>query len=131
MPIRVEKASAESMVKQLYRDLFAREPEREVLRGLVTYLGEGRLSARTQLLRMLKSDEFYDKRLRNKTSEEMAQALYHHVLGRPPESAEALKGAADQLGNLGWRVQIDVMINCEEFLSRFGDDQLPLQKEHP
>jgi hypothetical protein len=129
MPIRVEKTSAESMVKQLYRDLFGREPEREVLRGLVTYFGEGRLSARTQLMRMLKSDEFYDKRLRNKTPEEMARALYHYVLGRPPESAEALKGAADQLGNLGWRVQIDVMINCEEYLGRFGDDNVPLAKE--
>jgi hypothetical protein len=129
MPIRVEKASAESMVKQLYRDLFGREPEREVLRGLVTYLGEGRLSARTQLLRMLKSDEFYDKRLRNKTPEEMARALYHHILGRPPESAEALKGATDQLGILGWRVQIDVMINSEEYLGRFGDDNVPVAKE--
>jgi hypothetical protein len=129
MPIRVERANAETMVKQLYRDLFGREPEREVLRGLVTYLGEGRLSARTQLLRMLKSDEFYDKRLRNKTPEEMSRALYQYILGRPPESAEALKGAADQLGNLGWRVQIDVMINSEEFLGRFGDDNLPASKE--
>ena len=128
MPIRVEKASAESMVKQLYHDLFGREPEREVLRGLVTYFGEGRLSARTQLLRMLKSDEFYDKRLRNKTPEEMARALYHHVLGRAPESAAALKGAADQLGALGWRVQIDVMINSEEYLGRVGDDNLPTVK---
>jgi hypothetical protein len=40
-----------------------------------------------------------------------------------------LKGAADQLGNLGWRVQIDVMINCEEYLGRFGDDTLPTAKE--
>ncbi len=128
MPIRVEKTAAESMVKQLYRDLFGREPEREVLRGLVTYLGEGRLSARTQLLRMLKSDEFYDKRLRNKTPEEMARELYRYILGRPPESAEAFKGAADQLGRLGWRVQIDVMINCEEYLGRFGDDSVPTVK---
>jgi len=117
------------MVKQLYRDLFAREPEREVMRGLVTYFGEGRLSARTQLLRMLKSDEFFDKRLRNKTPEEMARELYRYVLGRPPESTEALRGAADQLGNLGWRVQIDVMINSEEYLGRFGDDNLPIVKE--
>ena len=129
MPIRVEKAGAESMVKQLYRDLFGREPERDVLRGLVTYFGEGRLSARTQMMRMLKSDEFYDKRLRGKTPEEMAGELYRHILGRPPESAEALKGAADQLGNLGWRVQIDVMINCEEYLGRFGDDAVPVAKE--
>jgi len=131
MPIRVEKTAAEGMVKQLYRDLFAREPEREVMRGLVTYFGEGRLSARTQLLRMLKSDEFYDKRLRNKTPEEMARELYRYVLGRPPESTEALKGAADQVGNLGWRVQVDVMINCEEYLGRFGDDTLPIVKKHP
>jgi hypothetical protein len=129
MPIRVEKAGAESMVKQLYRDLFGREPERDVLRGLVTYFGEGRLSARTQMMRMLKSDEFYDKRLRGKTPEEMARELYRHILGRPPESAEALKGAADQLGNLGWRVQIDVMINCEEYLGRFGDDNVPTAKQ--
>jgi hypothetical protein len=130
MPIRVEKAGAESMVKQLYHDLFAREPEREVLRGLVTYFGEGRLSARTQLLRMLKSDEFYDKRLRDKSPEEMARELYRRILGRAPESDEALKGAANQLGNFGWRVQVDVMINCEEFLGRFGDDKLPTAKEH-
>src|SRR6516164_8652716 len=130
MAIHLEKTSAESMVKQLYRDLFAREPEREVLRGLVTYFGEGRLSVRTQLLRMLKSDEFYDKRLRNKTPEEMARSLYQYVLGRPPESAEALKGAADQLGTLGWRVQTDVMINSEEYLGRFGDDNLPPSKGH-
>jgi hypothetical protein len=129
MPIRMEKTSAESMVKELYRDLFGREPEREVLRGLVTYFGEGRLSARTQLLRMLKSDEFYDKRLRNKTPEEMARELYRYILGRPPESGEALKGAADQLGNLGWKVQVDVMINCEEYLGRFGDDKVPIANE--
>jgi hypothetical protein len=131
MPIRVEKTAAESMVKQLYRDLFGREPEREVLRGLVTYLGEGRLSARTQVLRMLKSDEFYDKRLRNKTPEEIARELYRYILGRSPESAEALKGAADQLGSLGWRVQIDVMVNCEEYVGRFGDDDLPRTTTHP
>ena len=69
------------------------------------------------------------KRLRGKTPQEMAGELYRHILGRPPESAEALKGAADQLGNLGWRVQIDVMINCEEYLGRFGDDTLPTAKE--
>ena len=129
MPIRVEKASAESMVKQLYRDLFGREPEREVLRGLVTYFGEGRLSGRTQLLRMLKSNEFYDKRLRDKSSEEMARELYRYILGRPPESADALRGAADQLADFGWRVQVDVMINSEEYLSRYGDDQVPTAKE--
>ena len=131
MPIRLEKTGAESMVKQLYHDLFGREPERDVLRGLVTYFGEGRLSARTQLMRMLKSDEFYDKRLRNKTPEVMARELYRYILGRPPESAEALKGATDQLGRLGWRVQIDVMINCEEYLGRFGDDNVPTAKAHP
>jgi hypothetical protein len=129
MPIRLEKASAESMVKQLYRDLFAREPEREVLRGLVTYFGEGRLSARTQLLQMLKSDEFYDKRLRDKVPEEMARELYRCILGRAPESAGALKGAADQLGSFGWRVQIDVMINSEEYVGRYGDDNLPTRKD--
>jgi hypothetical protein len=131
MPVRVEKATAESMVKQLYRDLFGREPEHEVLRGLVTYFGEGRLSARTQLMRMMKSDEFHDKRLRNKTPEEMARELYRCILGRPAESDEALKGAADQLGHLGWRVQVDVMINSEEYLGRFGDDKVPIAKEQP
>jgi len=130
MAIHLEKTSAESMVKQLYRDLFAREPEREVLRGLVTYFGEGRLSARTQLMRMLKSDEFYDKRLRHKTPEQMARELYRYILGRPPESDGALTGAADMVGNLGWQVQVDVMINSEEYLGRFGDDKLPIVKEH-
>ena len=40
-----------------------------------------------------------------------------------------MKGAADMVGNLGWQVQVDVMINSEEYLGRFGDDKLPVAKE--
>jgi len=125
MPIRWERLRAERMVQKLYRDLFDREPERDVLRGLVGYLTEGRISARTQVMKMLKSEEFYDKRLRHKTPEDMARELYRHVLVREPESAEELQGAADFVGNLGWQVQVDVMINSEEYLERFGDDATP------
>ena len=35
MPIKWERPRAERVVQQLYRDLFDREPERDVLRGLV------------------------------------------------------------------------------------------------
>jgi Phycobilisome Linker polypeptide len=125
MPIRVDRAKADTLVRQLYRKLFDREPEREVLRGLVTYLGEGRISVRIQLMRMLKSEEFYDKRLRHKTPEDMARELYTYILARPPESVEALRGAADFVGNLGWQTEVDVMINSEEYTGRFGDDELP------
>jgi hypothetical protein len=113
------------MVRRLYSDLFRRDPEPEVLRGLVNYFAEGRISARVQLMRMLKSDEFFDKRLREATPQTMAHELYRGILARPPESDDTLQGAADVIGNLGWRVQVDVMINSEEYLGRFGDDDLP------
>ena len=125
MPIRVDQRKAERMVRQLYRDLFRRDPEAEVLRGLTAYFADGRISARIQLMRMLKSDEFFDKRLRHAPPEKIARELYGAILARPPESEDALKGAADFIGNLGWRVQVDVMINSEEYLARFGDDNLP------
>ena len=125
MPIKWERPRAERMVQQLYRELFDRDAERDVLRGVVTYLTEGRISVRMQVMRMLKSEEFFDKRLRHKTPEDMAKELYRYVLARPPESPEALQGAADFVGNLGWRVQVDVMINSEEYLGRFGDDAPP------
>jgi hypothetical protein len=125
MPIKWERPRAERVVQQLYRDLFDREPEREVLRGLVGYLAEGRVSVRMQAMKMLKSEEFFDKRLRHKTPEDMARELYRFILAREPESSEALQGAADFVGNLGWRVQVDVMINSEEYLGRFGDDAAP------
>src|SRR5580698_1130741 len=125
MSIRVERAKADAMIRQLYRRLFDRDPEREVLRGLITYFGEGRISARIQLMRMLKSEEFYDKRLRHKTPEDMARELYTYILARPPESTDALQGAANFVGNLGWQTQVDVMINSEEYIGRFGDDELP------
>jgi hypothetical protein len=64
------------MIRQLYRKPFDSDPERDLVRGLVTYFGEGRISARIQLMRMLKSEEFYDKRLRYKTPEDMARELY-------------------------------------------------------
>ena len=76
-------------------------------------------------MKMLKSEEFFDKRLRHKTPEDMARELYRFILAREPESNEALQGAADFVGNLGWRVQVDVMINSEEYLGRFGDDAAP------
>jgi hypothetical protein len=125
MPIRVDPRKAERMVRQLYRDLFRRDPEPDVLRGLTAYFAEGRISARIQLMRMLKSEEFFDKRLRQARPEKIAKELYSVILARPPESEDALKGAAGFIGNIGWRVQVDVMINCEEYLSRFGDDDLP------
>jgi hypothetical protein len=125
MPIRWERLRAERMVQKLYRDLFDRDPERDVLRGLVGYLAEGRISARIQVMKMLKSEEFYDKRLRHKTPEDMARELYRHILVREPDSAEELQGAANFVGNLGWQVQVDVMINSEEYLERFGDDAAP------
>jgi hypothetical protein len=125
MPIKWERPRAERVVQQLYRDLFDREPERDVLRGLVGYLAEGRVSVRMQAMKMLKSEEFFDKRLRHKTPEDMARELYRFILAREPESNEALQGAADFVGNLGWRVQVDVMINSEEYLGRFGDDAAP------
>ena len=125
MPIKWERPRAERVVQQLYRDLFDREPERDVLRGLVGYLAEGRVSVRMQAMKMLKSEEFFDKRLRHKTPEDMARELYRFILAREPKSNEALQGAADFVGNLGWRVQVDVMINSEEYLGRFGDDAAP------
>lgn len=125
MPIKWERPRAERVVQQLYRDLFDREPERDVLRGLVGYLAEGRVSVRMQAMKMLKSEEFFDKRLRHKTPEDMARELYRFILAREPELNEALQGAADFVGNLGWRVQVDVMINSEEYLGRFGDDAAP------
>ena len=51
--------------------------------------------------------------------------LYRSLLARDPELNEALQGAADFVGNLGWRVQVDVMVNSEEYLGRFGDDAAP------
>jgi hypothetical protein len=125
MPIKWEQPRAERLIQQLYRELFDREPEREVLRGVVNYLTEGRISIRMQVMRMLKSEKFFDKRLRHKTPEDMARELYRYVLARPPESNDALQGAADFVGNLGWQVQVDVMINSEEYLGRFGDDAAP------
>jgi hypothetical protein len=125
MPTKVERSKAERMVRRLYRELFGRDPEPEVLRGLVNYFAEGRISARVQLMRMLKSDEFFDKRLREATPQTIAHELYRAILARPPESDGAVKGAAEVIGNLGWRVQVDVMINSEEYLGRFGDDNLP------
>lgn len=125
MPIRWERLRAERVVQKLYRDLFDRDPERDVLRGLVGYLAEGRISARMQVMKMLKSEEFFDKRLRHKTPEDMARELYRCILVREPEFNEELQGAADFVGNLGWRVQVDVMINSEEYLERFGDDTAP------
>ena len=103
MPIRWERLRAELMVQKLYRDLFDRDPERDVLRGLVGYLVEGRISARMQVMKMLKSEEFYDKRLRHKTPEDMARELYRHILAREPDPTEELQGAADFVGNLGWQ----------------------------
>ena len=128
MPIRWERLRAERVVQKLYRDLFDRDPERDVLRGLVGYLAEGRVSARMQAMKMLKSEEFFDKRFRHKTPEDMARELYRCILVREPESNEELQAAADFVGNLGWRVQVDVMINSEEYLERFGDDAAPSEK---
>lgn len=125
MPIMVKPAAAERMIRELYRILFDRDPEVTVLDGLVDYFSRGRISARTQLMTMLKSEEFFDKRLRHKTPEEVAAELYRHILARDPESADALEGAANFVGNLGWTVQVDVMINSEEYMGRFGDDNLP------
>jgi hypothetical protein len=125
MPVRVESTNAERMIQHLYTTLFDREPEEEVLEGLIAYFGDGKLSARIQLMTMLKSEEFFDKRLRHKTPEEIAAELYRYILAREPESADALQGAADFVGNLGWKVEVDVMINSEEYLGRFGDDDLP------
>ena len=85
MPIKWERPRAERVVQQLYRDLFDREPERDVLRGLVGYLAEGRVSVRMQAMKMLKSEEFFDKRLRHKTPEDMARELYRFILAREPE----------------------------------------------
>src|SRR5690349_14963710 len=125
MPIRWDRLRAERVIQKLYRDLFDREPERDVVRGLVGYLAEGRISARMQVMKMLKSEEFFDKRLRHKTPEDMARELYRYILAREPDSAEELQAAADFVGNLGWRVQVDVMINSDEYLERFGDDVAP------
>jgi hypothetical protein len=125
MPIKIERSKAERMVRRLYRDLLRRDPEPDILCGLATYFAEGRVSARIQLMRMLKSDEFFDKRLREATPEGIARELYRVILARAPGSDDALKGAADFIGNIGWQVQVDVMINSEEYLGRFGDDDLP------
>jgi hypothetical protein len=47
----------------------------------------------------------------------------------PSESAESVKCTSHHLGLFWLRVQIDVMTNCEEYLGRFGDDNLPTVKE--
>ena len=94
MPIRWERLRAERVVQKLYRDLFDRDPERDVLRGLVGYLAEGRISARMQVMKMLKSEEFFDKRLRHKTPEDMARELYRCILVREPEFERGAPGSS-------------------------------------
>lgn len=125
MPVRVPPHLASGIIEHLYQKLLCRPPEPENLHGLVAYFGAGKISARTQFLTMLKSEEFFDKRLRDKPLEEVAAVLYQVVLAREPESPEALQGAVDFLGQVGWQVQIDIMINSAEYIGRFGDDDLP------
>jgi hypothetical protein len=125
MPILCDRPKSEELVQQLYHQLFGRQPERDVSRGLVAGFMEGRVSVRVQLMTMLKSEEFFAKRLQDKTPEEIALILYRFILTRAPDSPEDLQAAADFVGNLGWRVQVDTMINSEEYLGRYGDDALP------
>jgi hypothetical protein len=128
MSIQWDRAKATRLVRTMYKEVFGREPEPEILKGLTAYFAAGRISVRIQLARMLKSDEFFDKRLRGKTPGEMALELYKYILAHAPATPEAHKAAADFVGNLGWRVQVDVMINSEEYLDKFGDDLLPFAK---
>ena len=125
MPISWERERAAEMVKNLYQHLFSRDPEADVLAGLTHYFAEGRLSCRIQLMRMMKSEEYFDKYVKEKSPQDVGRRLYIFVLAREPESQEVLMGAADQIARIGWRTQIDIMINSEEYLERFGDDTPP------
>jgi hypothetical protein len=125
MPVKLERPRAERAVETLYTKLLGRAPEPAIRRGLVDYFTEGRLSVRMQLTKMVKSEEFFDKQLRDKSHVDAANIMYKLLLARPPESDGALKAAADFIGNLGRRVQADVMLNSDEYLDRFGDDRIP------
>ena len=116
----MERPRAERVVQQLYRDLFDREPERDVLRGLVEYLAEGRVSVRMQAMKMLKSEEFFDKRLRHKTPEDMARELIVSYLRASPSRTKRSK-VQPTSWEISGSVQVDVMINSEEYLGRFGE----------
>ena len=125
MPIKREAPEARKLVQAIYKHCFDREPDAANAKGLVEYLVTGKKSVRMILAGFLKSEEFFDKRLRDKKPEDLAEILYRYVLGRPPESAEAKQGAADFIGAHGWPIQVDVMLNSEEYLDKYNDDLLP------
>lgn len=125
MPVRWSAPAARKLVDQMYKQVLGRPPEPQVAQGLVNYLQSGKTSARIQFTFMVKSEEFYDKRLRDRTPPEMTATLYKIILGRSLENQTELNNATDFLIALGWRVQADVMLNSEEYLNKFGDDVVP------
>jgi hypothetical protein len=131
MPIRWEERQARKLIRDLYMTLLGRDVEPEVLRGLVAYFVAGKMSARTQFLQMIKSEEFFDKRLRDRTPEEVVTMLYQTILERNVESPTVLKGAVDFINGVGWRTQVDVMINSQEYIGKFGDDKVPIRDVIP
>lgn len=124
MPIRWKEQDARSAVRGLYRNLFDRDPEPTALRGVVAYLAEGRLSLRMQFLSMVKSEEFSNKRLTVLPPDQIAVVLYVAVVGREPTNTEKSQAAA-LIDAAGWKVQIDTLINSEEYIGKFGDDKVP------
>jgi Phycobilisome Linker polypeptide len=125
MAIEWREPEARRLIQQLYRNVLEIEVEARVLRDLVSQLVQGKVSVRVQLLRIIKSDAFFEKHLRGRSPEDMASVLYRYVLGRNVESAETQNGAAAFIAASSWQTQADVMISSEEYLGKYGDDALP------
>ena len=125
MPIRWQPHSAADLVERLYMAVLGRSADEPSRGQLIAAFVDGEISVRAQLARMLKSDEFFATQLGGRSSREIASTLYLTVLCRPAENEHILEETAGFIEACGWRVQVDSMLNSDEYLTRFGDDRIP------
>jgi phycobilisome rod-core linker protein len=116
------------LIEQAYRQIFfhAFKADRDL--GLESQLRSGQITVREFVRGLLLSSKFRNDFYRCNSNYRIVEHLIGRVLGRPTYGVQEQITWSIVIAELGLPQLVDILLNSEEYLLNFGEDQVPYQR---
>ena len=116
------------LIEQAYRQIFfhAFKADRDL--GLESQLRSGQITVREFVRGLLLSSKFRNDFYRCNSNYRIVEHLIGRVLGRPTYGVQEQITWSIVIAERGLPQLVDILLNSEEYLLNFGEDQVPYQR---
>ena len=123
-----DQRSLDILIEQAYRQIFfhAFKADRDPL--LESRLRSGQITVREFVRGLLLSNKFRDDFYRCNSNYRIVEHLIGRVLGRPTYGVQEQIAWSIVIAERGLPELVDNLLNSEEYLLNFGEDQVPFQR---